>query len=329
MSDFPRRANFIRGAAAAAGFAALATRPIGTAAQDLPKLTYGDLYSGVTGIISSNIAAKRFDLKHGIDMANALPYTSVSTYYNDFAAGTFDVAMGSWDFFIDMHAKGVPIKLVCTITTADMINIIAGPAIKSVSDLAGKAMSAVVGSGSFAMSRAVLRQSAKIDLDKDVHMQNAPNPAGCATLLYAGNVDAALTWEPVISDAIAKEPSLRSIFNVGQVYRRTTRGVLPYFCVAVRTDALKKGPGIAQRIAGVFGDCAAYINHDTSQAFATAAVKTGLPATIMHTGYDSGRLTFAAYSMGAPSGRKVITSAYDYMHARGMFDKPLSSDFFA
>ncbi len=328
MSDYPGRAGFLRGAAAA-GLAAAAATPWPAGAQDLPKLSYGDLYSGVTGIISSNITAKRFDLKHGIDMSNLIPYTAVSTYYNDFAAGTFDVAMGSWDFFIDMYGKGVPIKLVCTVTTADMINIIAGPSIKSVSDLNGKGMSAVIGSGSYAMSRAVLRQANKLDLDKDVHMQNAPNPAGCVTLLSSGNVDAALTWEPVISDAMALQPNLHTLFNLGQVYRRTAGGVLPYFCVAVRADALKKYPGVGAKIASTFTDTCSYISHETSAAFTTAAVKTGLPATIMHTGFDSGRLTFDAYTMSKPSGRKVVTDAYAYMHARGMFDKPLSSDFFA
>ena len=327
MSDL-RRSDLLRGAAAA-GVALAAGHALPARAAEPVKLSYGDLYSGVTGIVSSNITANRFDLKHGIDMANALPYTAVSTYYNDFAAGTFDVAMGSWDFFIDMYNKGVPIKLICTITTADMINIIATPQIKSVNDLAGKGVSAVIGSGSFEMSRAVLRATAKLDLDHDVQMQNAPNPAGCIALLQAGSTVAALTWEPVISDAMAKEPALRTIFNLGAIYRRATGTALPYFCVAARTDALKKDPSIAGKIAATFGDTIAYINHETSAAFTTAAAKTGLPSTIMHTGFDAGRLTFSAYPMQTPAGRKVVETAFAYMHARGMFDKPLSPDFFA
>jgi NitT/TauT family transport system substrate-binding protein len=331
MTESLRRADFLRATASAAAAAAAAATgfPAVIGAQTIPKISYGDLYSGVTGIISSNLAAKHFDQKHGVDMSNLLPYTSVSTYYNDFAAGTFDVAMGSWDFFVDMQNRGVPIKIVCTVTTADMINIIAGPGIKSVNDLVGKSCSAVVGSGSFEMSRAVVRDVAKVDLDKQVQMQNAPNPAGCIALLQSGSANAALSWEPVISNAIAEMPTLRPIFNLGHAYRQATGGVLPYFTVAVRNDALAKSPGLGQKIAGIFGDTIAYINHDTADAFATAAPKTGLSAAVMQSGYSAKRLVFESYAMSNPSGLKVVTSAYAYLHARGMFEKPLAPDFYA
>lgn len=329
MTESLRRADFLRASGAAVAAAAVTGFPAVIGAQALPKISYGDLYSGVTGIISANLAAKHFDQKHGVDMSNLLPYTSVSTYYNDFAAGTFDVAMGSWDFFVDMQNRGVPIKIVCTVTTADMINIIAGPGIKSINDLVGKSCSAVVGSGSFEMSRAVVRDVAKIDLDKQVQMQNAPNPAGCIALLQSGSANAALTWEPVISNAINDMPTLRPIFNLGQAYRKATGGVLPYFTVAVRNDVLAKNPGLAPRIAAIFGDTVAYINHDTADAFATAGPKTNLSPAVMQNGYNAKRLVFDSYAMSNPNGLKVITSAYAYLHARGMFEKPLAPDFYA
>jgi NitT/TauT family transport system substrate-binding protein len=330
MKDSTRRVDILRAGAAGAGLIAFTGWPALGAAQGLPKFSYGDLVSGVTGIISANIGAKRFDVKHGVDMANALPYTAVSAYYNDFAAGTFDIAMGSWDFFIDMYQKGVPIKMVCTVTTADMINVIAAPAIKSMSDLVGKSMSAVIGSGSFTMTRAVMLDALKIDLNKDVQMQNAPSPAGCISLLQAGSATSALSWEPAISNAIAEQPGLRPIFNLGHTYRQVAHnGVLPYFSVAVRADALKKNPGLAARIAGVFGDTINYINHNTGEAFANSTAKTGLAPAVMQTAFDAKRLTFASFPMGAPSGQQVVTDAYAYLRSRGVFDKPLAADFFA
>jgi NitT/TauT family transport system substrate-binding protein len=330
MIETQRRAGFLRATGGTAVALATTGWPLVARAQALPKISYGDLYSGVTGIISANLAAQHFDVKHGVDMSNLLPYTSVSAYYNDFAAGTFDAAMGSWDFFIDMQQRGVPIKIVCTVTTADMINIIAGPDIKGMPDLVGKSMSAVIGSGSYAMSRAVIRDVAKIDLDKQVSVQNAPNPAGCIALLQSGSANSALTWEPVISNAIADTPTLRPVFNLGHAYRQANGGVLPYFTVAVRNDALQKYPGLAGRIAGIFGDTIAYINHNTAAAFATAAPKTNLSAAVMQAGYNAKRLVFESYAMNTPSGLKVVTDAYAYLRGRGMFDnKPLSPDSFA
>lgn len=329
MTESLHRADFLRATAAATAAAAVSGFPAVIGAQSLPKVSYGDLYSGVTGIISANLAAKHFDQKHGVDMSNLLPYTSVSTYYNDFAAGTFDAAMGSWDFFVDMQNRGVPIKIICTVTTADMINIIAGPSIKTVNDLVGKSMSAVVGSGSFEMSRAVVRDVAKVDLDKQVQMQNAPNPAGCIALLQSGSANAALTWEPVVSNAMNDMPALKPVFNLGRAYRQATGGVLPYFTVAVRNDVLAKNPGLAPRIAGIFGDTIAYINRNPAEAFATASVKTNLSATVMMTAFNAKRLVFDSYAMSKPAGLKVITDAYAYLHARGMFEKALAPDFYA
>jgi ABC-type nitrate/sulfonate/bicarbonate transport system substrate-binding protein len=179
------------------------------------------------------------------------------------------------------------------------------------------------------MSRVVAKDIAKIDFSKDVQVQNAPSPAGCITLLQSGNVVSALSWEPAISNAIAAQPALRSIFNLGAAYRSVNKGVLPYFSVAVRTDTLKKYPGIAERIAGVFSDTIAYINHVPTIAFNNAAPKTGLATSVMMTGFNNDRLKFATYAMSTPAGQKIVASAYEYLRAHGVYDKPLSPDFFA
>ena len=52
-------------------------------------------------------------------------YTAVSTYYNDFVAGNYDVCIGSWDTFAARYQAGVPIKYLCSITDANMIALLA------------------------------------------------------------------------------------------------------------------------------------------------------------------------------------------------------------
>ena len=125
----------------------------------MPRVTYVTLATGFNVILNEFMAAKRFDLKHGVNIDVINSYVSVTNYYNDFTAGTFELGIGAWDTWAARFLAGVPLKLVSTITDYDMLFIVAmqgGP--KSVADLRGKTLAAIQSSGAFRVTKHCARK---------------------------------------------------------------------------------------------------------------------------------------------------------------------------
>jgi NitT/TauT family transport system substrate-binding protein len=298
--------------------------------QTIPKVNYVTLSTGFSVIVNEYMGAKRFDLKNQVDLSVTNSYTSVANYYNDFAAGTFDLAIGSWDTYAEMYRRGVPIKLVCTATTAHLINIVAakdGPT--ELSGLKGKTMAATLASGSYKLSKMVIKDFWGIELEKDVTVENVPSPAQSITLVMADRAAAGLSWEPNISVGLARVPGMKAIFNLGAAYRERTGQELPFFTYAAHSSALKAAPDIAARIAKSFADCIAAIEADPSEAIALAAPKMKVDPAVLRLAFDSGRLKFDVKAMSQPSARKLITDAADYMHRNGGLPQSVDDGFFA
>ena len=110
---------------AAIGSATLARAPA-VFAQPATSTRWAYLAPGFTALMAPYIATKNLSEKFGANLASPTEYTTVSTYYNDFTAGNYDVCIGSWDVFAARYQAGVQIRLLCTITTADMIMILTG-----------------------------------------------------------------------------------------------------------------------------------------------------------------------------------------------------------
>ena len=75
------------------------------------------LATGFSVILTEYMAAKRFDKKHGVDIDVINSYASVTNYYNDFTAGTFELGIGSWDTWAARFLAGVPLRLYARSTT--------------------------------------------------------------------------------------------------------------------------------------------------------------------------------------------------------------------
>ncbi len=323
------RRALLKGGVAAGALSAVAIPHVRAANPE--KVTNASLATGISVIINDFMAAKRFDLKHGVDLVVTSTFTAVNNYYTDFAAGSFDLAVGSWDVFATLYQRGVPVKLVCSATSANMINVVTGPnGVTDVLTLRGKTMAAVQATGSYAMCKAVLQDVHKLELGRDIAVQNVPSPAQSITLVAAGNVDAGLSWEPNISIGMAQIPGLKPIFNVGEAYRSTRGEVLPYFAFAVRSERLKQSPDLAARLAAAFRECIDAIMTHPEEAFAISAAKMQVAPAVLLDGFAAKRLDFRADSMTDPAGRKLVTGAFDYLQARGAFEpKKLGDDFFA
>lgn len=322
-NDITRR-GFVGGAAAAGVFAPQVLR----AAEPI-KIRYAALATGFSVIIDEYMAANRFDLKHGLDMTSINSYVSVGSYLNDFAAGTFDLAIAGWDSAAELHHRGVPIQFVSTLVTADMINILGTrDAPNSIPELKGKSIAAVLASGTYQLSKVLVRALYGLELEKDITVQNVPNPAQVITMLMAGNVVGGIAWEPNVSIGMARDPSIKPIFNFGAGYRQKTGEDLPYFGVVVRKQILQGTPDIGARIAASISDCVASIKKAPHKALDLAAAKLKVEPKVLYTAYDSGRLRFVGGSMNNPSDRKLVEDAALFFKNNGAAWATLQKDFF-
>lgn len=312
------------------GAAAVAGMPSQLLADTGAPVRWSYLRPGFTVLIKQYIEAMGLAKKNNANMAPPIEYTGVSTYYNDFTAGNYDIAIGSWDVFAARYQAGVPIQLLCTITTADMISIItADKSVKSINDLRGKTIAALQSTGTFRMVSALLKELYGVQLGKDIAVQGVDNPAAAVTMVMANRADAGLSWEPNISMALHKRPDLRTIFNPGEAYREKTKYNLPYFSVAVRSDWAKKNPDQVKRVRQTFADCINGINEHTEEAVKVAGGGTGYPAEVMTDAIRSRRLRFLFGSMAEESERIAVLKASEFLLRNGLLKKKLDNGFFA
>ena len=292
----------------------LITTPAVFAQGNNVKLSYATLKTGVSVIINEFLKAKRPDLDNGLEIDITNEYTSVSSYYSDFISGTFELGIGAWDTYLRMHGKGIPVSLATTITTGTMINIVTradGPS--TVEELKGKSVSGIAASGAFNMCKSALRNIYGLEMGEDITVQNVPSPAQAMTLLLAGNVDAALSWEPNVSAAMSKMEGLRTIFNLGDEYRKAQGADLPYFGFGVRHEAIERDPDVGARVHATFSQLMDQINADPMDAFKIAAPHLNVDPSVLMGAYEAGRLQFSSQSMLKPEGRAQVRQAYKFV----------------
>ena len=173
----------------------------------------------------------------------------------------------------------------------------------------------------------MLKNSYGIELGKDVSIQNVPNPVQAVAMLVAGNVEAALSWEPNIISAFEKVPDLRVIFNLGHEYESKQKRAAALFRSGVAQGSLcARDPDIAKRIDATFRDVVNGINADPAGAYAIAAPKLGLKTADMVKAHEAGRLKFLSLSMLQENGRDAIRAAQAYMDEK---NPKINPDLFA
>lgn len=128
-----------------------------------------------------------------------------------FAAGEMDVSNLATHTSMKLFANGVDLQVVLLEDVSyDADAILAGEGIASVTDLAGKSVAYEEGATSDLLLNAALRENDMTLAD----ITPVPMPAADAgSALIAGQVDAAVTYEPYISEAIAQDPGLKIIYS--------------------------------------------------------------------------------------------------------------------
>jgi NitT/TauT family transport system substrate-binding protein len=324
------RRRFLQSGIAAGAFAAAMPFPGISRALANEPVKWASLQPGFTVLVTEFIRHHKLDRKNGFTLADPTVYTSVPTYYGDFVAGSYDVCIGSWDTFATRYLGGVPIKYLCSISTAQMINILAPKTgAKDLVSLKGKTLAAPQSTGTYRIVRAVASEFLNIDIEKEMTVQNVTNPAASVALLRAGSADAALSWEPNITKGIVEDPRLGVIFNAGEVYKGKMGADLPYFGVAVRNSLLEKDPKAGTRIDAVFRDCINGILGDVKAAVAIVGERTGFDPKVLEDAIASRRLHFHFASMSDAKERKTMTDASQFFAKNKLLPKSVDDGFYA
>lgn len=332
MNSHPlSRRTLLKAASAWAPCATLGAGLLGTQlARAQSGLRWANLAPGFTTLLTDYIVAKGLDKAHQLPLGKPTSYTAVTTYYNDFVAGNYDVCIGSWDTFASRYIAGVPLQYVCSVTTGNMINIVTqAQGVTGIQDLKGKTLAAPQSTGTYRMMRAVVKELAGVDLEGYSVVQNVDNPAASVTLVMANRADAGLTWEPNVSVGIKRVPNMRVLYNAGEEYRRKLGLDLPYFGVAVRKEAIARDATLVTRLNQAFAQCIEGITTRTDEAVAIAGANSGIPADVLKTAIASRRLEFKHSSMQSEQGRRSILAANEFLVRNGALAKAVDDGFFA
>ena len=325
-----RRSFLALSGATLAGGAASLCVPSVLRAAPLSTLTWANLAPGFTTVVTDYMLAKGIDKANGLNLGKPTGYTSVTTYYNDFVAGNYDVCIGSWDTFAARYLAGVPLQLICSITTGSMINIITPPGgVATIKALEGKTLAAPQSTGTYRMMRAVIKELNGFDIETATKVQNVDNPAASVTLAMANRADAALSWEPNITAGLKRVPDMKVLYNAGTEYRNKFGLDLPFFGVAIRSSVAAKDPTLVARLNKAFADCLAGITGNVDEAVAIAGANSGIPADVLKLAITSRRLQFKHVSTADDVGKQTFKVAADFLVRNKLLPRALDNGFFA
>jgi NitT/TauT family transport system substrate-binding protein len=329
MHDHITRRRLMQTAGAAAIGSGIAAPSI-LRAQDLVEVRTGTLFGGWAHIGNDALLDLGLEKKHGFRIPTPQTYNVLATYYADFAKGSFDIGVGTWDFFARAYMQGAPLRILAMIsegTQAGFLGRADGPS--SLKDMKGKTLAAMQASGTYQMSKIFARTFDGIEFEKDVNVQNAPNPPGTVALVAGNRADAALTWEQSLSLGLDMVKGSRVFVNLGEYYTSHTKRSMPYFAIAIHQNAINRLPkGSTAKLAAMFDELAKWM-HANVDAYAERAAKIKVEPRVIKTAITSGRLKFQMRSAANAENRKDVLFAADLLQKGGMFPKPLDDGIFA
>ena len=299
-------------------------------AQTLVPVRTGTLFGGWAHLGNDTLLEMGFDKKHGFACSVHQTYNVLATYYADFAKGSFDFGVGSWDFFARAYMQGAPVRIIGMIsegTQAGYLGRADGP--KTLKDLKGKTLAAMQASGTYQMAKAFAKEFDGLEFEKDVTIQNAPNPPGTIALLAGNRADAALTWEQSLSLGLDMVKDSRIFVNLGDYFTQHTKMAMPYFCIAMHNSAIERlPPGSVAKVVAMFDDLSKWINANVDE-YAARAPRIQVEPRVIKAAIESKRLRFQMRSAADTANRKDVLFTADLLTKAGMFPRALDEKIFA
>ena len=331
MSKKVSRRKFIKkaGTAGLAFGSGMVAAPYLSFGAQPTKLTTATLAGGWSRIANDLLIDKNFGGKHGVGFDVFNIYGSVRQYYTDIMTGNFDIGVGAWDSFAKFAAKGAPIKIAAIITTGSLAGYITGPnGPNSLAELKGKTLGSMTVTGTYNMGRTWAKVFDGIDFNKDLTVQNVPNPPAVLGLVAANRADAGLIWEHTLSSGLAKIPGSKVFLNLNDHYKKHTNRDMPYFAVGVNTKRMARHPkGSLAKAMASYGDMFQWITNNKA-GFTQQASRVKLKPEILESAVNSGRMKFKVRPMTDAKNREDVLHAAKIMNKAGTLPK-VSENFFA
>lgn len=215
--------------------------------------------------------------KYGIE-AELIDFVTDTEVNAAFASGNMDVANVATHTALKLYANGVDLKIVLLEDVSNAADAIIAPAaIASVADLAGKTVAYEEGSTSdLLLHYALAANNMKIE-----DIVAAPMPAADAgAALIAGQVDAAVTYEPYISEAINQDSNIQALYTAAE------RPGLISDVLAARTQFAVENPDLMRNLLKVWDEAVAYLRENPESGRAIIAEAVGSAPEELTTAFE-------------------------------------------
>jgi ABC-type nitrate/sulfonate/bicarbonate transport system substrate-binding protein len=216
------------------------------------------------------------DRKYNLDFDITL-YSSPDMLYADLAAERTNHIFGAIYNCANFYLRGIPLQLLFTISTANHAFVAKDPAVAQAADLKGKTVVATTSSGFYGMAILYLRQNG-LDPRRSVNVIGA-SPSAVQTQLLAGKADAALLFDPALSNVLSQGYHLVGDMNAD--IRRTTKmkadAPIWYLGAYARKDWIEDDPGRAVATLKMWQEAAAFYKASPADADRIVSEFTRLP----------------------------------------------------
>lgn len=246
-TSFISRRGFLKaaGVAGAALAGARWARPVQAQAKGKVKLAYLQLGWAATEIIHKEDLLGKRGWTAEYNVVPGSPAGLINTY----AAKHVDAIDMSFALAAKMFEDKVPLR-VTGVATAVLGAIVAreDAGIKSVEDLRGRKVAAIVGTSTFFDIRTLALKGYGIDIQKEAQIVTATSPPDMANLIAKKEVDAIIAWQPISDSVVLRKQGFYLAKQI-DLWRKATGRMNDYpvhVCYLGQPEFLEKHPGFAQ-----------------------------------------------------------------------------------
>ncbi|MEX0158664.1 MULTISPECIES: ABC transporter substrate-binding protein [unclassified Microbacterium] len=231
------------------------------------------------------------------------------------SSGQVDGANLATNAWLQQLSQGVDLELVMMedrSTTADAV--IGGPGITSLDDLVGKTVAYETGTTSELLYLAAI-EAAGIDPAEIAHVELHADQAGSA--LIAGQVNAAVTYEPYISTALAQDSGATVVYSADEIPGIISDGLV------VDPDYAAANPGTVSGMTAAWNDAVEFLTDNPDEGRQIIADALGAQADDLDSAFEGVSYYTVADSAKALSGEFVtetIPSIAESMRKAGLIE---------
>jgi ABC-type nitrate/sulfonate/bicarbonate transport system substrate-binding protein len=183
---------------------------------------------------------------------------------------------------------GAPIK-VTGVATAVLGAIVARPdaGLKTVEDLKGRKVAAIVGTSTFFDIHALTKKAYHFDLKTEAQVVTATAPPDMVTLLAKKEVDAIVAWQPITDQVVLRGQGVYLAKQIDLWRKATGRpgGFPVHVCYLVHNEFLGRQPAIARDLNDAQKDAVEIWYNRPDRAKAIVAEVTRLPKDVIDIAY--------------------------------------------